>query len=110
MAIAQYLKLSLDEFVQKYLRKVGDRWSLLEHPKTFDCIFLKDKKCQIYSIRPTQCRTYPWWIQNLSSKEAWDKAALECEGIQKGDPVPYEEIDEKLNEQLDYEHWSTTLP
>lgn len=95
-AIAHYLNLSVKNFSRQYLRRVKGRLSLLELPKTFDCIFLKDKKCQIYSVRPTQCRTYPWWPQNLRSKKDWQEAARFCEGIQTDAPViPLETIEEQ---------------
>ena len=98
--IARHLNLSINEFSQKYLRRVKGRISLIELPKTFDCIFLKDKKCQIYEIRPMQCRTFPWWPQNLKSKEDWKEAARFCEGIQIDAPVvPFDTIEEQLNIQ-----------
>lgn len=33
------------------------------------------------AARPTQCRTFPWWPQNLISDYDWQLAARECEGI-----------------------------
>jgi uncharacterized protein len=76
---------------------VGQRYSLLESKRTFDCIFLKDKKCQIYGARPTQCRTYPWWPQNLRSQQVWEEVARTCEGINRPDAplIPSETIDEQ---------------
>lgn len=95
--IAQHLNLSILEFSQRYLRRVKDRFSLLEYPKNFDCIFLKDKKCQIYSVRPSQCRTFPWWPNNLQSEKDWQEAAKCCEGISSEAPlVPLHEIQEQL--------------
>lgn len=79
--IAAHLQISTEDFIKKYLRKVGKRWSLLEHPKTYDCVFLKDNKCSIYQVRPRQCQTFPWWAQNLQSPEAWKRASEKCEGI-----------------------------
>ncbi|MDB6081531.1 MAG: hypothetical protein JWO53_803 [Chlamydiia bacterium] len=97
--IAEYLKISLEEFAKKYLRKVHGRWSLLEYSKTYDCIFLKEKKCSIYPVRPQQCRTFPWWTENLSSKEAWDETAERCEGIHEdASLVPFEEIEKAKSE------------
>lgn len=97
--IAKELHITLEEFMKRYVRKVEDRYSLLEHPKTYSCVFLKDNKCQIYSARPRQCRTYPWWQKNLSSKQEWDKAASFCEGINHPDApvVPAEHILETLH-------------
>lgn len=81
VAIAEYLKLSIDDFAKRYLRQVGEEYALLEHPITYDCVFLKERKCQIYPVRPKQCRTFPWWQSQLESEEAWNEAAKHCEGI-----------------------------
>lgn len=104
--IAAFLKLSLEEFSRRYLRRVKGRLSLLELPKTYDCIFLKDKKCQIYPVRPTQCRTFPWWPQNLKSEKEWKEAARYCEGICPDAPVvPLETIEQQraIQEKIHHE-------
>lgn len=79
--MAKFLKISEEEFVRKYTRKKGERLSLKEHPTNYDCVFLKDKRCQVYGARPRQCRVFPWWPENLESKEAWKEAKKRCEGI-----------------------------
>lgn len=92
--MAAFLEISLREFKQKYVRRVGQRHSLLESKQSYDCIFLKENKCQVYGARPTQCRTFPWWPQNLSSKKAWQETARACEGISEEAPlVSYETIE-----------------
>src|SRR5581483_10873752 len=94
-AIAQFLQISPNEVVSKYLRKIEGKWALLENSSTFDCVFLKDKKCSIYEVRPHQCRTFPWWLQNLQSEEDWQKAKSFCEGINEEAPlVSFQEISE----------------
>lgn len=35
----------------------------------------------VATARPTQCRTFPWWPQNLISDYDWRLAARDCEGI-----------------------------
>ncbi|MFI5334876.1 MAG: YkgJ family cysteine cluster protein [Chlamydiales bacterium] len=84
-AMAKFLKISDEEFVKRYTRKVQGRLSLIEHPKTFDCVFLKERKCLLYNARPRQCKTFPWWSENLASKEAWEETAKRCEGINQPD-------------------------
>src|SRR5437764_467983 len=74
--MADFLQISLKEFMKKYVRRVGLRYSLVESRKTFDCVFLKEKKCQVYGARPQQCRTYPWWPQILNSQQSWENTAL----------------------------------
>lgn len=94
--IAAYLKLTVADFSRRYLRRVKGCFSLLEMPRTYDCVFLKDKKCQIYSVRPTQCRTFPWWPRHLKSEKEWKEAARYCEGINPEAPlVPFETIEEQ---------------
>lgn len=79
-AMAKALELSTSDFSRLYVRRIGQRYSLTEKAG-YDCVFLKDGKCQVYKQRPKQCRTFPFWPQNLRSKEAWNQAAKECEGI-----------------------------
>jgi Fe-S-cluster containining protein len=79
--MAAYLNISAEQFTLLYTRKVGDRLSLKEDPETYDCIFLKGRACRIYEARPKQCRTFPWWKENLESRAAWAEAAKRCEGI-----------------------------
>lgn len=97
LAIAEHLGLSPEDFGKKYLRLVNGHFALLERPVTYDCIFLKDKKCEIYQLRPKQCRTFPWWAHNLSSPEEWEGVAKFCEGVSKEAPlVSFDEIQEQL--------------
>ncbi len=97
--MAGLLGMPKDEFTKRYVRKVGSRLSLKEHPKTFDCVFLKGKRCEVYQERPSQCRTFPWWPENLEDPAAWKEAAKNCEGINHPDApvIPLSEIEEQLN-------------
>ena len=91
--IADHLKIPINDFIRDYLRKVDGKWALLEYTPSYDCIFLKDKRCSIYQVRPKQCRTFPWWPKNLESKKNWEKTATHCEGINNDAPlVTYDEI------------------
>lgn len=97
--IAQILQISFEACVKKYVRKVAGRSSLLEDPRTYDCVFLKDNQCQIYSSRPKQCRSFPWWLENLKTKKDWEEEALRCEGINHPDAplISLEEIEKQLD-------------
>lgn len=108
--IADHLQMNIEEFRLRYVRSVGNRQSLTEleaAPGNFDCAFLKDNKCQVYSVRPKQCRTFPWWPQHLKSLDDWRKAALHCEGISCEAPlVPFDTIQEQLALQQGTTHAS----
>ena len=98
-AIASFLTMPLDLFVRKYIRQRDNRYALIEKKiENFDCIFLHDKKCLIYPVRPRQCITFPWWTENLQSEESWNLTAKSCEGICDTAPLfSYEEIQKKLS-------------
>lgn len=97
--MAQLLKIDISAFKEKYLRREGDRYSLKEDPHSYACVFLDGKNCRIYSERPTQCRTYPWWPQILQSSHSWEREAEYCEGIQhaEAETVEHSKIREQLN-------------
>jgi Fe-S-cluster containining protein len=80
------------DFLRLYAHKIHGRWSLNEirnKDGDYDCVFLsRDEEgralCDIYKARPTQCRTWPFWRENLSSREAYEDAAEDCPGMGKG--------------------------
>lgn len=84
--LANYLEESdVDRFEHRFVRKVGSRKSLVEYSDG-DCIFLDPKKkgCMVYPVRPSQCRTWPFWNAHLESPHAWGKAASSCPGCNRG--------------------------
>jgi len=95
--IADFLKISVGRFREKYLERVGTRSTIIEQPVTKDCVFLKQiqgrKKCIIYPVRPNQCRTWPFWSENLASPAAWNRAARKCPGINRGSAYEFNEIE-----------------
>jgi len=95
--IANYLKTTPGELRRRYLRRVGARTTIVEHRTTKDCIFLRQvdekRRCAIYPVRPNQCRTWPFWAENLSSPDAWNAAGVRCAGINHGRCYRCEEIE-----------------
>lgn len=100
--LADFLQMPRREVLQRYCRRIGNRISLKERvlgPQRHDCIFLKEiestqydpragreirtlkRICEIYDVRPLQCRTWPFWPENLESRRAWDAAARKCPGM-----------------------------
>jgi Fe-S-cluster containining protein len=107
--LAEFLKLTSQEVLAKYCRKIGGRISLKERRMpngNYDCIFLREMEtprskrpkelapgeaiptkrrgCAIYPVRPLQCRTWPFWESNLSDKRMWDLASKKCPGMGRG--------------------------
>ena len=100
--LANYLGIPAEQVHQKYLKRIGLHTSIVEQPKSKDCIFQKkvdEKKiCSIYPVRPNQCRTWPFWSMNLLSTDSWNMAAMKCPGINRGRLYTFEEI-EKIRKQ-----------
>ena len=87
--LADFLKIAPQQLKKKYLRRVGLRYSLIEKQSSKDCIFLSRNpdqtiNCDIYHLRPLQCRTWPFWSENLRSPSTWKRAAQKCPGIDYG--------------------------
>ena len=70
--------------------------SLKEYPNG-DCVLLSDKtrRCRVYEKRPIQCRTWPFWSQNLVSANTWSAVAATCPGCNRGRLYTLEEIEER---------------
>jgi hypothetical protein len=85
--IAEHIGAPDGVLSKAHLRRVGLRHSLTEKPNG-DCVFLKRENdasfCSIYEARPLQCRTWPFWTENLESKSAWESAARTCPGMNEG--------------------------
>ena len=94
--IANFLKITPEQLRQKYLKRIGLRTTIIEQAGTRDCIFLQavneKKRCIIYPVRPTQCRAWPFWPDNLATPGAWNNAARKCPGMNRGEHYSFEQI------------------
>lgn len=83
--IAEFLGLTEIEFLEKFVEvpENENTFHLKSHPNG-DCIFLADDRCSIYPARPLQCRTFPFWPENLKSRYRWQITATVCPGINRG--------------------------
>ena len=99
--IAEFRKQSIGEIKIFHTRLVGVRISLIEFANG-DCTFFdpETRRCTIYPVRPTQCRTWPFWHGNLRSPEAWNQMQRTCPGAGHGPLIPLEVIEAQAN-QLD---------
>ena len=89
--IARDRKMDVEAFRQAYVRRTDGGLSLKEK-ENGDCVFWDQTGCSIYEVRPTQCRTYPFWFKNLRSSGAWAAARRACAGIGRGRLYEKDEI------------------
>ena len=79
--------LGRDQFVQEYCRVVdisGFKRLSLREKKNYDCIMWEEGGCRVYSARPFQCRSYPFWSPNLHDIGTWNELEKSCPGVNKG--------------------------
>lgn len=97
--LAAYFKMSTTDFTRLYAKKVDGQFELQYKGK--DCPFFKENRCAVYEARPWQCRTWPFWPENMNS-EVWEKeVAVYCPGIGKGKWYSSQEIEEILRKKRD---------
>lgn len=80
--LAEGVDMPIDTFARQYLRTVAGRLALIDNDDG-DCVFWRDG-CSVYLHRPAQCRTFPFWTQNLLRPEAWQKTVRQCPGAGEG--------------------------
>ncbi len=103
-AMADFFGLDVHTFLRRYAAKALGRWTLgeMRNGKDYDCVFLKTaedgrRTCGIYPVRPTQCRTWPFWPSNMKNRRAWESSATTCPGMRRPEErgenfVPIEQI------------------
>jgi Fe-S-cluster containining protein len=80
--IAAHLDLPPAQLIAEMLYPFRDSFSLRETASGACALF--DGGCRIYPVRPRQCRSYPFWFDNLRSQYRWKQAAAQCPGIGQG--------------------------
>lgn len=97
--MAKSLGLSTSAFTKQYCEKEDGIYHLIDG-KNGACQFLKDKKCSVYSGRPTQCRTWPFWPEVMNAKTWKKEVKAFCPGVGQGRLWSKEEVQEQLDIQL----------
>jgi Fe-S-cluster containining protein len=126
LKLAEFLHVSKAKVIERYCRTVSGRLSLKENRNPghggYDCIFLKEipakvtadagavahstRGCSIYPVRPLQCRTWPFWRENISSPKAWDLTKRKCPGMDTGKLYPRK----KIESLRDAKEWPKSPP
>lgn len=96
-AIATFRGETVEAFSSRFVRQVKNRYSLIEKPGG-DCIFWDHKAgCTVYSARPAQCRTWPFWPENVATPADWDHVREICPGSGHGRIYSADEILESIS-------------
>ena len=102
--IAKFLGMPAADFERRYVYRTS-RQLRLRVPRQVQCHFLVDGGCSIHSVKPTQCRIFPFWPELMDDKREWRKTAAWCPGIGKGELVQIETAGELAREMREeYPH------
>lgn len=94
--LAGHLGMRTAAFTRKYCEKTNDFWHLKD--PSSDCLFLDGARCTVYAARPSQCRTFPFWQENLTPRGWTAEVKRDCEGIGRGRRYKVEEVAVRLLE------------
>ena len=80
--IAKHEGLDAKRWVKERASRSRNGRIVLGHRADGACIYLEeDSKCSIHEFKPTQCKAFPWWRENLRTPGSWAKVKRECPGI-----------------------------
>lgn len=95
--LAKHLGQAVEAFSARYVRRVASRYSLVERSNG-DCIFWdRESGCSVYEARPDQCRSWPFWPENVETPEDWARTCGVCPGSGQGRVHSVQEILEALD-------------
>ena len=87
--LAVHASLPVEDWLERDTRKTHDgRHVLKSREEDGICIHLNEhQQCNVYEVRPQQCRAFPWWAENLATTSAWEKTKAACPGIDADDAL-----------------------
>ncbi|HTE05260.1 MAG TPA: YkgJ family cysteine cluster protein [Planctomycetota bacterium] len=82
-ALAVHLGITERAFEAQYCERIEGHLSFKSVERA--CVFLKGGRCSVYALRPSQCRTFPFWPELLTDERTWQRdVASFCPGAGQG--------------------------
>lgn len=97
--IAEHLSTSSYAILETCVFPYESAFSIRERTDG-SCLFY-ETGCRIYPVRPLQCRTFPFWFNNMRSEKKWEQTCRQCPGIGQGPVYNKEQILSILNKMPD---------
>jgi len=114
--IAKHLEMPVDLWLARdCTRSANGRYVLKSREEDGICIYLNaDKTCQIHTVKPDQCRAFPWWRENMESTRAWRKTVDLCPGLRQPSapviplPVIQGHLDADAKAEIGFRVWQAS--
>ena len=96
-ALARLVELTDEQFRLVYTKRLPSGRVTLRENAHHDCVFYDAVQgCTVYSARPMQCRTWPFWESTAGTPEAWERTQGRCPGAGQGELIPSDEITRRM--------------
>jgi Fe-S-cluster containining protein len=93
--LARHLRIPTRTFTRQFCNKTDGFYYIRDRHNR--CIFQEDARCSVYRARPEQCRTWPFWRENMNPKVWQTEVLRDCPGAGKGKLHSPEHIEKLLN-------------
>ena len=99
--LARHLRIPTRAFTRRFCEKTDGFFHLRSEGK--DCVFLAGNRCRVHRARPEQCKTWPFWPENMTQK-VWSRDVVAgCSGIGQGAHVDAAQIERHLRREIQRE-------
>jgi len=78
----EFLDIPRKEFMKNFCSRLEG--NLILRFRKGSCPFLDNGTCSIYKVRPVQCRSWPFWEENLDEWTWHEEVAAICPGANRG--------------------------
>lgn len=97
-AIAAFIRVPAETFVENYCRMSGGRPVLAQKEDGYCMFWEKDRMCTIHPVKPRMCRAWPFIPGVLKDPKNWEIMSGVCPGIRTEFPADVVErcVREKL--------------
>ena len=94
--LAEFLGMNTGEFQGRYL--YSTKYTLRLRRRQGKCPFLGVTGCSVHSVKPTQCRVFPFWPELIEDEKELEVTAQWCPGIGEGDLVSVQTLTDSARE------------
>jgi len=97
-AIASTTNQPISDFASRIEDKSPYGYEMKRTVEEGKCVFLRENRCTIYSMRPLICRFYPFGLKTTWKKQRIFYFTKECPGIGKGKSMRKEDFHKLLRQ------------